>query len=407
MKLRYLAPILLAIAILIAGCGGGGSGTATDRFKDATGGGDGDWTVLIYLNADNDLERFGILNFNQMEKVGSTDRLKIVVQIDRSPGYDSTNDNWTGTRRYLVTKDGDPNKINSTLIQDMGELDMGSPDTLRDFIRWGQQNYPSTRCCLVIWNHGSGWRTANRTAITTKNVSFDDTSGTSIQTSDLAYALSGAVQQIDVVAFDASLMQMLEVAYELRSSAKILVGSEESPPGDGYVYDRWLAPLAASPGMGATQLGTVIAQEYVKAYTNVYDVTQSVIELANLPAVAVAADDLALALIPQATTNAAALRSARQSAQSYAFDYYKDLIDYAGLVNQLVPDAAISAAYAKLQTALSSAVIYEAHTGSSVARSHGLSVYVPEPSEYLSRYETIAFSRDYPNWAKWLKAQKE
>jgi len=401
--------VILAVPLVMAGCGGS-SESATDKFKGGTGGGDGDWTVLVFLNADNDLEPYGILNMNQMEKVGSTSRMKIVVQMDRSPGYDSSNGNWTTTRRYLVTKDNDPNIINSQMLEDMGEVDMGDPDTLREFIRWGQENYPSTNYCLVIWNHGSGWRSASTYCPTvTKNVSFDDTSNTSIKTTDLSYALSGIPEPIDLIAFDASLMQMLEVAYELRNSARLLVGSEESPPGDGYVYDRWLSKLAASPGMGAAELGMVIAQEYVNSYAGRYPVTQSVVELSNISKVAKAADDFAAAVIPHAASKSAALRIARSSAQSYSSDYfnYKDLVDYASIVNQLIPDENISAAYRQLQSAMESAVIYEKHTGDSVARSHGLSIYVPPANDYLSRYEMISFSRDYPNWANLIKAQRE
>lgn len=410
MKYRILLLlVILTLPLVIAGCGGS-SGSATDKFKGGTGGGDGDWTVLVFLNADNDLETYGILNMNQMEKVGSTSRMKVVVQMDRSPGYDSSNGNWTTTRRYLITKDNDPNIINSQMLEDMGEVDMGDPATLREFIRWGQENYPATNYCLVIWNHGSGWRSASAySPMITKDVSFDDTSNTSIKITDLPYALSGATQPIDIIAFDASLMQMLEVAYELRNSARLMVGSEDSPPGDGYVYDRWLSKLAASPGMGATELGTVIAQEYVNSYVGRYPVTQSVVELGNISKVAKAADDFAAAVIPHATSNSAALRTARINAQSYSSDYfnYKDLVDYASMVNQLIPDANISAAYKQLQAAMASAVIYEKHTEDNVARSHGLSVYVPPANNYISRYEAISFSRDYPNWANMLKAQRE
>lgn len=407
LKYRILLLIIILITpLVIAGCGGS-SGSATDKFKGGTGG-SGDWTVLVFLNADNDLEPYGILNFNQMEKIGSTDNMKIVVQMDRSPGYDSSNGNWTGTRRYLVTKDSDTSTMNSQMIEDMGEIDMGDPDTLKEFISWGQENYPSTNYCLVIWNHGSGWRsTTSYCPQLTKNVSFDDTSNSSIKTTDLPYALSGVPQQMDVIAFDASLMQMLEVAYELRDSGRILVASEESPPGDGYVYDTWLKKLAASPGMSATELGTVIAQEYVNSYVNRYAVTQSVIELSKLRDVAQAADEFAVAVTPHITTDAAALRTARRNAQSYAFDYYKDLIDYASLVNQLIPDSAVSAAYSKLQTSLASAVVFEQHTGDGVSRSHGLSIYVPEPGDYLSRYETLSFSRDFSNWASMIQAQTQ
>lgn len=404
LKERFLPLLVISVILaLLTGCGGGG-GSATDKFKGDTS---GSWTVLIFLNADNDLERFGILNMNQMEKIGSTDQVKIVVQMDRSPGYDSSNGNWTGTRRYLVTKDNDTDTINSTMLEDMGEVDMGDPDVLREFIQWGQQNYPADRYCLVLWNHGSGWRTAAQTKALSRNISFDDTSGTSIQTTDLAYALEAASPRIDCVAFDASLMQMIEVAYEMRNSAEILVGSEESPPGDGYVYDRWLGRLAASPGMNSRQLGQVIADEYVDSYTGKYDVTQSVLVLANVDAVARAADDFAAAVRPHAASNASALRTARTNAQSYAFDYYKDLLDYASLVNQVIPDPAISNAYTRLQSAMSSAVVYERHTGTRVERSHGLSIYMPSPWEYLTRYEDIGFSAEYPNWAELIKAQTQ
>ena len=416
MKQRFLPlAAILIIFLLLAGCGGGKSGSATDKFKGATGGGEGDWTVLVYLNADNDLEPYGILNFNQMEKVWSTDRLRIVVQMDRSPNYDRSNGNWTGCRRYLVAKDDDPDIMHSTLLQDMGEVDMGSPDTLRDFIRWGQENYPASRYCLVIWNHGSGWRSAKTESLRAipRNISFDDTSGTSIRTVDMPYALSAASPQLDILAMDASLMQMLEVAYELRNSTPLLVGSEESPPGEGYVYDLWLSKLAAAPWMSAQELGKVIAQEYVNYYAqpeHAYPVTQSLVDLSKVQDVAEAANDLAAAIIPHASTNAAALRTARQSTQFYAFNFYKDLLDYASLVNQLVPDPAISTAYTRLQSALSAAVIYEKHTGADVDRSHGLSVYLTAPGEYpeyMSRYRNLSFCRDYPNWAALIEAQKE
>lgn len=408
LKLRFSTiVVLISVALALSGCGGG-SKSATGTFGKGTGASNGTWTVLVYLNADNDLERYGILNFNQMEMVGSTANVKIVVQFDRSPGYDTTNGNWIGCRRYLVTKDSDPNIMHSQLLEDMGNVDMGNPDTLRAFITWGQQNYPADHYCLVVWNHGSGWRSRTLTVgEITRNVSFDDTSGTSIKTTDFAYAVGSASPKIDLIAMDASLMQMLEVAYELRDSAQLLVASEESPPGEGYVYDKWLAPLAANPGMSPRELGTVIAQQYVQAYVNSYFVTQSVVQLSNVPAVAAAVNDLGAAILPHATTDAAALATARQSAQAYAFDYYKDLSDYAQIVNQLLPDPAIATAYSKLQTALSAAVLYEAHTGTEVAKSHGLSIYVPTPTQYASSYESLHFTQDYPNWDALLKAQTQ
>jgi hypothetical protein len=414
--IAILIGFLLVIGFL-AGCGGGNH-SATDKFRGST---DGSWTVLVYLNADNDLEPYGILNMNQMETVGSTDKLKIVVQMDRHPNYSSADGNWTGCKRFLVTKDTQNSEvtvsgpINSTVLEDMGEVDMGNPNTLRDFIRWGQTNYPADNYCLVIWNHGSGWRSAKTFAMTTvpRNVSFDDTSGTSINTADLPSGLAGSPEPINLIAMDASLMQMVEVAYELRNSAPLLVASEESPPGDGYPYDKWLIKLAANTGMSARELGTVIAQEYVNWYaspSHEYPVTQSLIDLSQIRGVAEATDDLAAAMLPHLATDADAIRNARQNAQSYAFSFYKDLQDYASLINQTIPDPAISAAYNKLKTAMSSAVLFEAHAGSDMARSHGLSLYVPAPgeyTEYMIRYKNLSFTKDFPNWAEVITGQKQ
>ena len=62
------------------------------------------WTFLINLDADNNLEEFGIKDVNELEVVGSTDEVNFVVQFDRIDGYDESNDDWTSTKRFYVTK---------------------------------------------------------------------------------------------------------------------------------------------------------------------------------------------------------------------------------------------------------------------------------------------------------------
>ncbi|GAJ04099.1 unnamed protein product, partial [marine sediment metagenome] len=57
-----------------------------------------DWLFMVYLDADNNLESAGIDDLNEMEVAGSTDRVKIVVQMDRAErdwDDDTTNGNWT------------------------------------------------------------------------------------------------------------------------------------------------------------------------------------------------------------------------------------------------------------------------------------------------------------------------
>jgi clostripain len=128
-----------------------------------------EWTVMIYLDADNNLESAGINDINEMEMVGSSSDVNIVVQVDRIPysvlaanneGYldDSSNSNWTNTRRYYITQDFDPYQISSDLKSELGELNMGDPQTLVDFASWAVTEYPAEKYLLVIWNHGGGFR---------------------------------------------------------------------------------------------------------------------------------------------------------------------------------------------------------------------------------------------------------
>ena len=33
---------------------------------------------------------------------------------------------------------------------------MTDPNTLEAFIKWGAENYPANRMCLILWDHGGG-----------------------------------------------------------------------------------------------------------------------------------------------------------------------------------------------------------------------------------------------------------
>ena len=41
-----------------------------------------DWTIMVYMAGDNDLDDFGADDIREMKKAGSTDRVHILVQRD-------------------------------------------------------------------------------------------------------------------------------------------------------------------------------------------------------------------------------------------------------------------------------------------------------------------------------------
>lgn len=92
-----------------------------------------EWTILVYLDADNDLEGDGIVDVNEMEQVGSDEHVNVVVQMDRIPGEDDSNGDWTDTRRFYILWDDDLSAISSAQVgPQLGELNMGDPQTLAD-----------------------------------------------------------------------------------------------------------------------------------------------------------------------------------------------------------------------------------------------------------------------------------
>ena len=121
-----------------------------------------EWTVMVYMNAKNNLEPFALSNFHSMATVGSTSKVSVVAQLGRPSSFRYTNEdgNWAGVYRFLVNKDSKPRPEQAKVdVAASGDsTDMGSPLALRQFIQWSKKAYPAKRYMLVIWNHGQGWR---------------------------------------------------------------------------------------------------------------------------------------------------------------------------------------------------------------------------------------------------------
>ncbi|MCU0316550.1 MAG: clostripain-related cysteine peptidase [Fimbriimonadaceae bacterium] len=371
----------------------------------------GKWTILVFLNAANDLYQASDLNMDQMERVAGNPDVRFVVQWKQSrtafPGS-----SFDGVRRYLVQPDQTNGVVISQPLQvnlrgNNGQpLDMGDPQVLNDFITWGKANYPADRYVLVIWNHGAGWRRSATGNMPTRGFSYDDESGNAIQTWETDQALAG--HSFDILAWDASLMQMIEVAYEARSYANYIVGSEESPPADGYPYDAVFGAFRDVPNRSTRDL----SKRFVDAMVNhpPYEfrkITQSVLESSKLGAVAVAVDELAKALIAAGSSNSAAVIAARNNSQSYSptsVRFYRDLVHLCQLLEaDPSSPAAVRAAAVNVRAAVANAVVWEGHNSQS-PNSNGVSIDFSPSSAFLpsqSDYLRLKFAKD-TLWGAWL-----
>lgn len=371
------------------------------------------WTLLIYMAADNNLEPYAIQDLNELEIVGSSDEVSVVVQIDRSPGYDTTNGDWTTTRRYYVTRDTDVVNIKSQLIEDLGEQDMANTQTLADFVNWGMQSYPADQYLLVLWNHGRGWRTRTLAEGTreVKAIHIDDTSGTEMSLEHLRTAFL-QFPKVDVVLFDACLMAMLEVAYSLRGELDYMVASEENIDVQGQQYNRLLAKLSANPYMSPALLATSIVDEYIDHYSAVSGgtYTLSALNMASLDQLVSATDQFAGALLANMPAIRDEVRTAQAAAQrfdndAHTYRYYKDLHHFAKLINENenIQGATVKSSAADVMSAVANAVTYQRSYGSLVKNANGVSIYLPDPGTVLSQYYTLDFARD-TRWDEFISA---
>ncbi len=355
-----------------------------------------EWTIMILMNGDNTLEPAGIDDFLEMSSVGSTNDVNILVQFDRIPGFSDDYDNWNTTKRYLITKDMTPDNANATM--DLGEINMGDPQTAIDFFNWAMDNYPANYYCMILWDHGTGWKAGVNEGFM-KSVSEDWTDDDKIILDELKSVFEiisdNGDNQVDLIGFDACLMQMIEVAYELSNYGKYMTGSEESETIDGWTYDVFLSNLISDPAMSPENLG----EEIVNAYEGL---TISTIDLGMISDLTGALSDFGGVL--QNEENKEIIYSLAKTTKKYNFPDYRDLFDftekfiiYQDMINN--PDEIIQKART-VQMKINETVT---STKNLASKSHGISIYLPI-DVYYPPYDTLLIAMDtqWDEFLKWL-----
>jgi hypothetical protein len=360
-----------------------------------------EWTVLVYINGNNNLDSYGALDINEMEKVGSTDRVNVVVQWASEASRD--------TKRIFVKQDADATKVTSPVVQQMPQIDMGDYRNLTDFVKWGAQNYPAKHYMLSVWNHGSGWHSralrASSGGIQPLNISFDEVSGNSISTPQLAMALHDAEvaigQKIDIYGSDACLMAMVEVAQQMAGLTDYFVGSEETEPGDGWPYDAILAGMNSMQTITPMAVAQMMPKIYVASYANgsqgTSEATFSSFDMSKLPAMmsSIAAFKAEVLSSPNAETLATALATAQSNAQHYVYADYVDLGDFiTKLATQTVQLVSMNS-LTNLHSAISQFVIANVDSPAYKASS-GVAIWLPTKFDYAGHsdeYKTLAFDQ--------------
>lgn len=364
---------------------------------------DKEWTIMVFVNGKNNLEPFALKDMNEMEMVGSSDKVNIVVEAGRISGYDSSDGDWKTTRRYLIAKDKDLKKVTSPVLKDMGKVDMGDYKSVIDFVNWAKTAYPAKKYMLIVWNHGSGWDKAR--SLASRGISYDDETGSHITTPQLGLVLKG-VGGVDVYGSDACLMQMPEVVYELKDYVPYIVGSEETEPGDGYTYNDLLAPLIAKPAMTAEELGKLAVDAYSNHYEKIGEgYTQSLVKTAALPQFLALANDFAAAMM--AAGEKALVKTAINGAQNYAVSDNHDMVHFSELIGVSTKNADVKAKAAAFKDYITKTlVVHNRAQASGYGDSHGIAAYMPSYG-FNNSYNELAWAgaSKWDEFIKWYQGK--
>ncbi|RME29722.1 MAG: hypothetical protein D6806_01000 [Deltaproteobacteria bacterium] len=359
-----------------------------------------EWTFMVYVNADNNLNDAGLADISEMETAGSTPYVNIVVLVDTS--YGNFCGGASGSACKIYVKQG-----SHQVVENMGEIDMGDWHTLRDFGIWAVQNYPARHYALVMWDHGSGWDKA-KTHRPFKGLSWDDSSGNhiSVAAGDYEQALAGITAalgaKLDLVGHDECLMGMWEVAAATAPYARYFVASEETEPFEGWAYDGFLPQLVADPlNTNALQLGQNIADAYYDAGSD--DSTMAVIDLETMDQLNSAMAAFADALSAHGDLNSQ-IDSVRSSTQSFYYSEHRDLMNFAQRIVSMsgAPSDLVQAAQA-LVDQLSVTIAYN-RAQSNYPGANGMAVYLPSRSSSPDgSYMQGVWCQLVPGWCQWLQ----
>jgi hypothetical protein len=343
----------------------------------ATNNSNASWTFMVYMDCDNNLDYFGPFNLQQMsDGLVAGAEVNVIVLMDRLdlPAY-----------TYEVTHD------HIKTVQSLDEVDMGSPDTLSSFVAFVTASYPATYFFLDVWDHGGGYRGA----------CWDDSSGNHLSPHDIETALAAAESEtgihVQVVGFDACLMGMVEVCYELKEVTDVVVGSEMLTPGYGWPYTQLMTYLSTNAEVDPFGLCTELINEYVSYYPK-YMVQLTAVDETLVSEFASSLDNFAETLQADIYAHKSIIAGARSASQQNHIlgtanvYYYIDLYRFTSLIRQRTQAANVAEKAADLVNKLNDLVFAEAHTARIAnldAKQFGLTInFPPNAKAYSQNYET-------------------
>lgn len=398
---------------------------------------DAEYVIIVLFGGDNNLSAFVYEDLQEMAAGIAGSKIAVLGLTD------------------LAGKPGAIVEVTPTngiqILEEIGEIDTGDPEVLHSFLVRALVTHPKARKAVGFWDHGTGVfdETDNSEKIMTRRINsvtredrsrsrparrlffpksrleqdgdtramlHDDTNGGVLTNLEAGAMIRAALKdasvegKLDMIFSDTCLNGMIEVLEELASYAKVIVGSQDLEPGDGWDYKRWLSKVASTPPPTAEEWGKSAVDAFKEGYEpfpKKWPCTLGCFRTDN--GITKAFSEL-LSACRKANGFASVvyLDHARAQTQGFAQRDTYDVRDFAekvaAIAGQGMPE--VAAAAQNIVKTYDAAKVHSITLGKFVTKSTGLSFYFPSSRSQMSRdigtYEKLAFAKN-SGWADFLK----
>jgi hypothetical protein len=385
--------------------------------------------VMVYISADDVLAKFAIDSLNQLRRAARQDI--VVKALFNPPGS-------TGLVRYYFFDGSDP----STPLKESAQfrdVEMTDEGTLTEFVDMAcgePDEWVNRRHCLIFWGHGtellldkeldgtSRYLTPAKlraalmnTRLINPEMAAKPKMNTRLINHEMEMAAKAKMytrlnnseiapksKPLDIVAFDACSMSMIELASELQACAKYMIASQEDVPDASFPYEKLLPELAK---LGNVDLCSTVPELYKESFLD-YEITPgngmkqttlSSLNLEKVDKITVPLTDLVKALSSSTSDSklVEAIISARRGARDFVLGIFVDLSDLceklekglqAGSLTKTLAGGRLAGACKVLRDAINNnpvgkdpcVIANQAglnEIGGDDGRCHGISIYFP------------------------------
>jgi hypothetical protein len=233
------------------------------------------WTVLVYMVADtgDSFYQNAMKDITEMMKAEFDDHVRVVVHANAPSPWQTKCWKVTGATKV---EDGDAGDE----IGVATEINAYSKGLL-DFVQKSVDRYESENYLLVLWGHGEGidWKeqvlanSPSGAKIIGSGKRFAPGSQGAIEVGELGKSLAElrlekVPKERVVVGFDACLMGMVEVFYEIHPYVGWAVAADDEIPDTGWPYTNILKLLGSHPDIQPKALAENIVRICAESYSD-------------------------------------------------------------------------------------------------------------------------------------------